>query len=472
MVRIAAGGQTRGSHSGLLTVADIQPEAFNGANDGAREEKPMISRRTFSTLLAGSVAAPGLAPGLAPTLAWAKASRGRVVLYSGVGDELTHYQVYTEAAILLKRNTVKLPGPIQYAWLSPAKKFLYVTSSTGGPGASGDQHHATVFAVDRATGELTPVGEPVKLRSRPIHNSVDNSGEYLLTAYNNPSGVSVHRLKADGSIGDEVPQPEKLDTGIYAHQVRVTPSNQSVILVTRGNNATANKPEDPGSLKVFGFKNGVLSNKAAVQPGNGLGFGPRHLAFHPRQPWVFVSVERQNQLYVYKLEPDGGLDPKPMYVTSTLLEPDRHVSSAGPIHVHPSGRFVYLTNRGGFAQTPVPGAPMHDGLPIFDATNSSIAVFDINQQTGEPKLLETPDTRGGHPRTFGLDGRGQLLVAASLSPVAVRDGNGVKVLGAGFTMFRVERDGRLKFARRLDINTGGKTQWWAGVVELDIVAPG
>ena len=85
------------------------------------------------------------------------------------------------------------------------------------------------------------------------------TGEYLLTAYNIPSNITVHRLKPDGAIGELVAQPAKPDAGIFAHQILTTPGNQSVILVARGNNAEPKTPEDPGALKVYGFKNGVLT---------------------------------------------------------------------------------------------------------------------------------------------------------------------------------------------------------------------
>src|SRR4029453_16551431 len=131
----------------------------------------------------------------------------------------------------------------------------------------------------------------------------------------------------------------------HARQCRTPPGTQPVLRGTPGNNAAGGKPEDPGSLKVFGFKDGVLSNKASVQPGTGLGFGPRHLDFHPTQPWVYVSIERQNKLYVYQLTPDGGLSADPLFIKSPLTGEDKHSPSAGPIPVHPNGRFVYLTNR-------------------------------------------------------------------------------------------------------------------------------
>ena len=211
----------------------------------------MFSRRMFSAMLAGTVA------GLRGSLA--QADQERMAFYSGVGTELTHYGVDVDANTLTKRSSVKMPGGIQYAWPSPSRKFLYVTSSTGGPGFSGNEHHLAAFRVD-GEGALTPHGDPVKLNWRPIHNSVDVNGEYVLVAYNFPSGFSVHRIKADGSIGDAVTQADTLEKGIYFHQIRATPGNKSVIVVARGNNPEGGKPEDPGSLHVYGFKDGRLSN--------------------------------------------------------------------------------------------------------------------------------------------------------------------------------------------------------------------
>jgi 6-phosphogluconolactonase (cycloisomerase 2 family) len=415
----------------------------------------MMSRRTFSTLLASSVAAP--------SASWGQGVKAKAALYSGIGPQFTHFDVDPESMSLNKRAAVTLPGGTQYAWPHPSKKILYVTSSTGGPGQTGDQHHVSVFTVD-PNGALTLMGQPLKLRQRPIHNSVDRSGEFLLIAYNDPSRLSVHKINGDGSIGEEIKQPDGLDYGIYAHQILATPSNQSIIVVTRGNDPAGGKAEDPGSLKVYGFKNGVLSNKAAVQPGNGLGFGPRHIDFHPTQPWVFVSVERQNQLYVYKLLPDGGLSPEPLFVKSTVVDRSKKVSTAGPIHVHPNGRFVYLGNRGG---TNAPAdAEKYEGWPVFDRTSSNIAAFSINQETGEPTLMQSADIHGAHPRTFSIDPSARILVAGSLLPVAVRDAGKVTLLPSGLTVFRIGEDGKLEFVRKYDLETSRTTQWWTGMVRL------
>jgi len=325
------------------------------------------------------------------------------------------------------------------------------------------RHHASGQCVPHRSsfGRLAPHGEPQSLPSRPIHTSVDRSGEYLLTAYNAPSNVTVHRISGDGSIGKPISQPDKLDAGIYGHQIRTTPGNQTAILVARGNNAAGDKPEDPGALKLFGFKRGALTNLASIAPGTGLGFGPRHLDFHPSQPWVYVSIERQNKLYTYKLQSDGGLGRDPIVVKDTLADAAnvKPAQGAGPIHVHPNGRFVYLTNRN-------QGEVEFEGKKVFNGGENNVAVFAIDAQTGEPSLVQTVEGHGIHLRTFGIDPSGGLLVAASIRPLSVRDGSAIKTLTAGILVYRIAGDGRLSFVRKYDVDTGKGQQFWSGMVTL------
>ncbi len=411
----------------------------------------MIDRRGFATLLAGAVAAP--------RLSWSEGAAGKTVLYASIGPDLTLYDLDGDA--LIKRITVTVPANIQYAWPHPSRKYVYIVSSNGGPGVAGDKHYANAFRID-PSGALTPHGQPQMLPARPIHTSVDQAGQYLLIAYNDPSSVTVNRLNADGTIGEPVRQPGKLDTGIYAHQIRAIPSNQTVILITRGNNAEPGKPEDPGAIKTFSFKDGILTNLASIAPGgNGLGFGPRHLDFHPTQPWVFVSIERQSQLQVYKLDPTTGLTREALFVKSTLSDPGTHFpQAAGPIHVHPNGRFVYQTNR---------SSPLtdFDGQKVLAGGENSVAVFAVDQTTGEPTLIQNIDGHGVQLRTFGIDPGGRMLVAASVVPIKVRDGSRVGTLSAGLSVYRVGGDGKLDFARKYDVEaTNQNQQFWSGMVTL------
>ena len=416
----------------------------------------MMDRRIFTTLLASGVAAPSLSP-----LAWGQESqgKGRIVYYSGVAGELTLYGMDVDNATLTKRSTVTLPANIQYAWPHPSKQYFYVVSSGGGPGLASDRNFANAFRIDQA-GALTPHGPQLTLPHRPIHTSVDIAGEYLFTAYNDPSSLTVHRINRDGTLGDEVKQPNPLDTGKYAHQIRATPDNQNVILITRGNNAPGDNPVNPGSIKTFGFKNGVLTNVAAIQPGDGTHFGPRHLDFHPTLPFVYVSIESQNKLYVYRRDPATVLSREPLFVKDTLGDPNSKArQGAGTIHMHPSGRFVYLTNR---ASTTVE----YQGKKVFAGGENSVAVFAIDQATGEPTRIQNADAHGFTLRTFGLDPSGRVLVAASQDALAVRDGDAIKTVSAGLSVYRIGGDGKLDFVRKYDIDVGGKNQFWSGVVAL------
>src|SRR5690242_1317249 len=173
---------------------------------------------------------------------------GRPVLYASVGPEFSQYDVDVDGATVTKRGSVTLPENVQYAWPHPSRRYLYVAWSNG---AGAGHHGVSAFRIDPATGALSPHGAPVPLPARPIHLSTDIPGTHLLIAYNDPSSVTVHNLAPGGSIGSQIQQPANLDTGIYAHQVRVDPSNRMVILVTRGNGPAGGKAEDPGALKIF-----------------------------------------------------------------------------------------------------------------------------------------------------------------------------------------------------------------------------
>lgn len=395
-------------------------------------------------------------------VAEASGMNSRIELYSAVGEELTHYEVDIEDAALLKRASVQFPASVQYAWPHPSKRYLYVASSNrpGGLGSVGTINHLGALRINPQTGGLAHHGESRPMHSRAIHMSLDATGGYALIAHNEPSGITVMAIGADGTIGSEVRQSESLDVGIYAHQVRTMPSNRSAILVTRGNSATKDRREEPGALKIFSFKEGVLANEASVAPGGGFGFGPRHLDFHPTQPWVYVSLERQSQLCMFRIDADG-LAPEPAFVRDTLADRD-HIKPrqvAGTVHVHPNGQFVYLANR---ADCTVD----FQGMRVFDGGENSIVVCSIDPATGEPTFIQRADPRSFHVRTFAIDPSGRMLVAASIQPLAVREGAGTKTIPAALTVFRICSDGKLEFVRKYDIDTRGKLQFWMGMVAL------
>lgn len=409
----------------------------------------MLNRRELSGMLAMAPAWP----------AWAQ--QATIPFYDSIGPELFIRALDISAATLSPRGSVLLPANVQYAWPHPAKPLLYVASSDGvpgsasTPGAAGTKHAVTAFRVG-AGGVLASLGF-LPLTARPIHLSVSGDGRFLLVAYNNPSHLTVHRIDAAGLAGAALAQPAGLDFGVYAHQVRMTSGGRSVALVTRGNDAAPGKPEDPGAIKLFGFRDGQLTNLASIAPGNGLGFGPRHLDFHPRLPRAYVSLERQNSLFVYGLTPDGGFTPDPLFRQTTLADPNgkaKHPGQgAGPIHVHPNGRAVYIANR---------GSGMVDG--VSNGGENSIAVFALDG-AGAPRHIQSIDAHGFETRTFTIDPSGTLLVAASQIPMQVADG-GLHRISAGLSFYRIGADGKLAFLRKQDVDTAKGTHFWCGILTM------
>src|SRR5688572_31172323 len=355
----------------------------------------MMSRITFLSLIAGTIAAPHVVE--------AGQAAQKVALYANVGAELIQFDVDVDKAELTRKGSVKLPASVQYAWPHASRRYLYVatSSSASGYGPAGTDHHVTAFRIDPASGALTKHGESIRLPTRPIHMTTDIPSEHILVAFNNPSALHVYRINKDFTPGAEVKQPGPIDAGIFAHQVRVSPNNRQVILVTRGNEGTPAKAEDPGALKVFDYKNGVLSNGTSIAPNGGREFGPRHLDFHPTKPWMYLLIETQNKMYTYKL--DGGkLNPEIVYRTEMLAEPKniRARQAASAVHVHPNGRYLYASNR---AQETID----FEGKKVFKGGENSIVVYSVNQTTGEPTPIQHIETRGIHPRTFHLDPSGR-----------------------------------------------------------------
>ena len=151
--------------------------------------------------------------------------------------------------------------------------------------------------------------------------------------------------------------------------------------------------------------------------------------------------------------PDGTLGTSPLFVKSTLKSDPAKAGpgqTAASIHFHPNGRFVYVANRASDS-----------------GGENSIAVFSVNQETGEPTLIQSVGTRGFQPRTFTLDSGGQFLAVANQSAQSVPDGAGFHTVPASIALFRIGADGKLEFARKYDVETGaGRVLFWAGFVAL------
>jgi len=415
----------------------------------------MMNRREFGL---GAVAA---------TIAEPARAQATVPFYASVGPKLNLYDLDVAAAALTPKGGVTLPANIQYAWPHPSRRFLYVVASNTQPGSGpmgvtgADKNHYAIALAVAADGALTEHGPRRLLPSRPLHVSVDHSGRFLFVAYNVPSQVTVYRLQADGTIGEEVVQTAAPDFGIYAHQIRATPNDKTLILCSRGNDAATAAPEDPGHIEIFAFKDGQLSNLQTIRPGaSGLGFGPRHLDFHPSGRFAYVSLERQNSLAVFGLKSDGTLTPEPLFLKNALTDPDgkaKHPGQGvGPIHVHPSGKFVYQTNRGS-------GMTDAGGRKVSNGGENDVVVWAIDPKTGEPRLIQRAEAHGFELRTFTMDPASKVLIAASTTPMPMPDGSTVS---AGLSVYRIGADGKLDFVRKYDVDTSAGIQFWCGCLNM------
>ena len=204
----------------------------------------------------------------------------------------------------------------------------------------------------------------------------------------------------------------------------------------------------------------MLTNEVSIAPNGGKEFGPRHLDFHPTKPWMYVSIETQNKMYMFRME-DGRINPEIAYRAETLAEPNniRARQAAGTVHVHPDGLFLYGANR-------AEATTEFQGKQVFKGGENSIVVYAINQSTGEPTPIQHIETQKIHPRTFHIDPSGRLLVAQHNLPVNVRDGDAVKTIPAGLSVFQMGDDGKLTFVRKYDVDVGDKTMFWMGMVPL------
>jgi 6-phosphogluconolactonase len=157
----------------------------------------------------------------------------------------------------------------------------------------------------------------------------------------------------------------------------------------------------------------------------------------------------------------GRIKPEIAYRAETLAEPNniKARQAAGTVHVHPNGRYLYGANR---SQATIE----FQGKPVFKGGENSIVVYSINQSTGEPTPIQHIETQKIHPRTFHIDPSGRILVAQHNLPVNVRDGDAVKTVPAGLSVFLIGEDGKLTFVRKYDVDVGDKMMFWMGMVPL------
>jgi 6-phosphogluconolactonase len=385
-----------------------------------------------------------------------------LVVYAGLGEELTCYKVDVESGGLNRLGSVSLPAEVQYAVPDACGEHLFVASSNrnneGSP--DGTVHHLTTLQIERNSGRLKLLGRPKSLPDRPIHLAVDADAKHLLVASSAPASLRVYKINANRIPDEMVAQAEAIEPGIYPHQVRVTPDAKQVILVSRGHNPRNGKPEEPGCLKVFDYADGQLRNEVSVAPNGGFGFGPRHLDFHPNGAWIYVALERQNKLQMFS-RLNGRVSEQALFTRETLVDPSSsgRRQMVGTVRLHPSGRFVYVANRGDETKE-------DSGQKVFAGGENNLAVYGIDPTTGAPELIQHVDTGGIHCRNFQLDPSGRIMAASHVRAIKVRQGEKVVTMPPRISLFRIADDGRLTLLKTHDIDTAERRIFWMGLHAL------
>jgi 6-phosphogluconolactonase len=269
----------------------------------------------------------------------------------------------------------------------PNGKYLYAVNEIGNfnGGVSGA---VSAFAIDPKTGALKFLNQVPTRGAGPCYVSLDKTGAFVLVANYDSGSIASFPVHDDGSLGTASgfvqhsgfgPNKERQD-GPHAHWIDTSPDNRFALAVDLGLD----------QVIVYGFDatTGVfkpmLSGFAKVKPGA----GPRHLAFHPNGNFAYVLSEMESSVTVFSYQEKTG-----SFITrqtiSALPKDYSGPKEAAEIAVHPSGRFLYTSNRG------------HD----------SIALFAIDQKKGTLKSLGQVLTGGKTPRHFAIDPTGKYLLA-------------------------------------------------------------
>ena len=266
----------------------------------------------------------------------------------------------------------------------PTRKFLYTVNEN-----SGDKSGSvTAFALDPKTGELTKINEQPSVGDGPCHLVVDATGKNVLVANYNSGSVTVLPIGSDGALA---PASESIKhTGKVFDARRQGKPHAHSINLDKGNRFAV--VADLGLDRVFVYK--FDSDRGKLTPNDPPAAkvkdrsGPRHFAFHPDGKHAYVINEINCTVTAFDYDPEHGTLTE-IQTVETMPIPVGPKHSTAEVVVHPSGKFLYGSNRG------------HD----------SLAVYTIEPATGRLTLVEYQPTGGKTPRNFAVDPTGSVVLA-------------------------------------------------------------
>lgn len=276
--------------------------------------------------------------------------------------------------------------------LSPNEKFLYAVSETNTFDDSGSGG-VYAFQVKAANLELREINSTGSSGAHPCHVSVHPNGKFLFVANYSGGSICSISLNPDGSLNEKVQAVQHMGSGpvsgrqekAHAHSANVSPSGNFLYAA------------DLGIDKMMGYQLNAQSGELipADQATLSLapGAGPRHMAFMPDGKTAFVINELNSTITTCRINPDSGqLDT--LSSVSTLPGRFNGENYCADIHVHPSGEFVYASNRG------------HNSIAVFKVVNDSKNDLAL-------EMVQTAPVIGDWPRNFAISHDGKYLLVAN-----------------------------------------------------------
>lgn len=282
------------------------------------------------------------------------------------------------------RLVAETPNP-SFIAIHPTVRFIYAVNELWG----GKEGTVSAFAV-QPDGTLRFLNQQPSKGSGPCHLTVDKTGKFVLVANYGSGSIAVLPILPDGRLGEPTcsiqhegksVNPQRQE-GPHAHSINLDPANKFAIVADLGID----------KLLVYRFDAG----KGILEPNDPLfvetapGAGPRHIAFHPNGKFVYAINELNSTVTAYHYDAVRGVLTE-VQTVSTLPDGFSGSNTTAEVQVHPTGRFLYGSNRG------------HD----------SIAIFAIDELTGRLTLIGHQPTQGKTPRNFGIDPTGTYLFAAN-----------------------------------------------------------
>ena len=366
--------------------------AGQSASDAATDLAPQgCARRAFILGAAGaSLAAGGWISRAEPARA-AESPRAASPLFAYIGcftsaqrnaraKGISVYRIDQSGTWTLAQTLETVPNP-QFIAFDRQQKFLY--------SVHGDGTDVSSYAIDKPSGMITFLNKQPTSGNNSTHLTPDPSNRYIVIG--NGPGVAVFPINPDGSLapytdmvpaqGEVGPHRNQTGAGPHPHYVSFDPSGRFLVAPDRGVDRIHIYRLDLSSGKL------VPNGFARTRPGA----GPRHLAFHPSKPWVYVCDELDSTVTAYAWDSERG-ELKAFQVIPSL--PMNYIggNSTAEIQVAPSGKYVYVSNRG----------------------HNSIVIFSVDAANGMLAPVGWEPTQGRTPRFLTLDPTGSLLYAANL----------------------------------------------------------